>query len=230
VNKLASKDIALVFERVGGLTGLVKWIKASNRNREKFYMKYGPEIAAVIASGSSDARVETDPQELTNTIERLLTDIRAARLRGDQPAATVTYIDDDGVSHATRSTDVTACVDDDGVSHVTIYVDLSAVEHRASNIDGRISDVTNADQHGKRDTAPDAIRDTSQAAAPDVKTTPAQVPQPIKRELTPMEARAIALGPPNPPVNNELNATQLFYESSERQRATWSAPRSWSGC
>ncbi|SHG24852.1 hypothetical protein [Bradyrhizobium erythrophlei] len=48
-------------------------------------------------------------------------------------------------------------------------------------------------------------------------------------QLTAAEARALALGPPNPPRPEGPSATELFLQYGNTARPTWSPSRSWSG-
>jgi hypothetical protein len=106
-------------------------------------------------------------------------------------------------------------------------------------LDSVNSDVTNADQHGNRDSVADnvtpidhGLRDAGHTAEVVTPKTPhaAQAPSPQKpRQLTAQEHRERALGPSNPPINEQSqpSATDLFYSRNGSARAQWSPPRNW---
>jgi hypothetical protein len=134
VNKQSS-DIALVFKRVGGVNALVKWIKASDENRERFYMKFGQELITMI-SAEANAPVEREASlaNLATILQNMRDNHR--RIEAAEEART-------GVRMI------------DGVAYVRADPD------RASNIDGVSSDVS---AHGisdgaRRDTVPQPSND-----------------------------------------------------------------------
>jgi hypothetical protein len=206
VNKITNKDIALVFERVGGLKAMVKWIKASNRNREKFYMRYPSEIAAVIASKSNaPVKHEAAAANLV-TILKNMGDNQRREAAAEEARTGVRMID--------------------GVAYVKA--------DPALNIDGVRSDVpklvdgvidARPTRHNISDAAPDT---TPQPQPSNDGCTPKPKPDVaehvvVREQLSPAKAKAAAPAPePYQP-----SATELFLEWNGHSRAQWSAPKGW---
>jgi hypothetical protein len=214
--KITGNDIASMFDDMGGRKGIVKWAKTNIHTRSQFYSIFAEPFRRLLAGGSDAPRVAENPQEFAALSERCLIGAIDACYRGDQTGSTI--IDDDGGEiHDFRSSGVQdANHSDAGAAKPNDALTLHLSE--ATN------DIPRHSSHGKPNTPQPPVDDgITKPPRPDA------VQHAVEPELTPAEARARALGPPNPPVSEGPSSTQLFYEWSGSARPTWSPPRSWGG-
>jgi hypothetical protein len=87
----ATENIAEVFERLGGVEGMVKW--ASNHPTE-FYCKIYPKLIGVDVQAKTDEALKQEPA--LEALERVLRNIRASRQDGYEKDRFVTDHDASG--------------------------------------------------------------------------------------------------------------------------------------
>jgi len=72
----AKENIAEVFERLGGVEGMVKWAR---NHRNEFYRKLYPKLIGVDVLAKTDEAPKQDAESLSEAVERALRSVRASR-------------------------------------------------------------------------------------------------------------------------------------------------------
>jgi hypothetical protein len=196
-------EVLKAFAELGGMKRLVRWAKKREANLEKFYTMFH----ASLLQADDAPHVESREQELSDVIERSLFGAIDAIYRDNPPAAAViTSIDGGPTISDCRGPAVRKM---DGANHGVPTHDLSHTPHG----------ITDTAAHPKPQPQPS-----------DGVTKPPK-PDAAAHQLTPAEARARALGPPNPPLaaQGQLTSNDLFYNWTGHGRATWSADSNWRG-
>jgi hypothetical protein len=194
-----NKEIALAFKGMGGWKGLVKWARTNIHTKTQFYTTFGKSLLET--TDDSFTPHADSSEQIAATIEQaLLGVIRARHVHGD--VATTFEIGSGGES-------------------VRIIDGVSKPYGMGASVS---SDVRPHDiPHAALPVLP------TPEPPPHDGVVPKPKPDIVARELTAAEARERALGPPNPPINNEHQptSTELFLQWSGNARPTWSAPKGW---
>ena len=89
----AKENIAEVFERLGGVEGMVKWAR---NHATAFYSKIYPKLIGVDVQAKTDEALKQDDNSASEALERLLLNILASRQDGHEKDPSVTDHDPSG--------------------------------------------------------------------------------------------------------------------------------------
>ena len=89
----AKDNIAEVFERLGGVEGMVKWAR---NHATAFYSKIYPKLIGVDVQAKTDEALKQDDNSASEALERLLLNILASRQDGHEKDPSVTDHDPSG--------------------------------------------------------------------------------------------------------------------------------------
>jgi hypothetical protein len=202
--KPSGRDIALAFEKLGGVAGLVRWAKKSPQNRHAFYQMFAKTIMETSGGGSPDTAVN-DAELKAKFAQALLGAVAAC------------------AAHPDMATPIHAgSVIIDGEARVA----NNDVQRVGNVIDTRkpIVDSTPVELGG--------LDDTAATSTPPVtpQLTPVVPPPPPPKKPFDHAAHVERMKQPtfSQPQSQGPNATELFLQSGGRYDS-WSPPRSWSG-
>jgi hypothetical protein len=80
----AKRAIALAFEGLGGVDGLIKWAKANKTNKAIFYSTIYPKLIPVQVVGKDDNPIEFRDTTAESILERIIVGIIAERRDGSE--------------------------------------------------------------------------------------------------------------------------------------------------
>jgi hypothetical protein len=89
----AKENIAEVFERLGGVEGMVRWAR---NHPTGFYCKIYPKLIGVDVQAKTDEALKQDDNSASEAVERALRNILASRQDGHEKDPSVTDHDPSG--------------------------------------------------------------------------------------------------------------------------------------